>query len=220
MGVWTEQLKVWRTGLAIAVVATMLTGCAATGGDRSAVASAGVSVGQLKGYKNVNAQVRTRLFEPASATNVQLSALLPGGSSLQTYMGAFSAGDGELINATPNAVNTMLWDLALTALGDRISQLCATPSSNTIALPGAQAVLKTDLAAALHGLCADGLAGSSDAALDLIWTRVIAFDGTDEEEQAWMAFAKQSAPVAADKKPWIRGILRAMFLNPYFLIAQ
>jgi hypothetical protein len=168
-------------------------------------------IGPMRGYAETNRIVNERLFDAPDtvelasyfeepATDVA-SALQP---QLRELLGGFD-GDGlrtGIKNAEPNAVNMLLWYLAVDGLANDLAGACDGGG------------LKSTADAALTKLCADPAPEDYQA----LWRQVMASDAPASEERDWQQFAQTID--APEPRAKVQQMLVAMMFNPYFLLKQ
>lgn len=228
------KLKWW---LCMALGATMLSGCGAR--DEKTVAEdppaepeveMNTTIGGFRGYVETNRIVNERLFARSDALQLATYFEAPKAEgdlfaflkpSLRELLGGY-AGDGlrtDMKNATPNAVNMLLWYLAVDGLSTELAAGCADQP----AAPANFALVdvKPRFAAAFGRLCAGLTAGdAADADYEDLYRAVVDTDAPATERAAWLEFAKSPELEPASPRDALHDLLVAALYDPYFLLKQ
>ncbi|MEI8025964.1 MAG: hypothetical protein WCI18_06425 [Pseudomonadota bacterium] len=210
--------KFWSYGLAVALLLSS-SGCSRRK-DSFEIKAAGNRVGEFKGILATNKIIATRLFK-AGELQFALSQYLGSETSVMELLGIYSnVGPlNDFRNGTPNSLNMLLWNIALSGLSSDIAESCGSPQ---IVIEGS---LKIDynpqFAERLGALCkGPALDFKNEESLLNFWWAVEGFDAPREEYLAWRDFfmSPQSPYAKAASKEVIHAMLKIMFLNPYFLL--
>ena len=188
------------------LLAPMILALAASAPLNAASRSNGDATGEFRGYEAINAAISTRWTLP-SATPFRLSSFLGDTSNgLSSLLGGFSS--GEFRNGEPNALNMLLWYIAMGGLAAAVETGVCTDHSPTI--HGTSWTLTAPAYAAISAACQlpDDAAARENALLG-VWLATVSYDAPRAEFDAWRA-GLGSGTVAA--------LLTGALLDPYFLL--
>jgi hypothetical protein len=189
-------------------------------GEVSTTASGGRRVGGFKGYVVIDQQLRQRVVSPDRA-DLHLSRYLGSYndefSGLVALLGGFAGpgGSSEFRNGDPNAMNMLLWELALGALAGDIAKNCAPP------LAEGTVPLSSSFAARLAPLCSwPDASAKTEANLQALWTGLMGFSAPPTEFAAWRDyFLGADSPYAqTPAAEAVEAMLTGIMLNPHFLL--
>jgi hypothetical protein len=157
-------------------------------------------------------------FELPTPDGDILALLAP---KLRELLGAY-AGDGlrtDIKNASPNAVNMLLWYMAVDGLATDLAASCGEAAVAPTAF--ALAAVRPGFADAFSRLCVRLVVGDAAAAdYAAVWGAVLEADAPQEEQDAWIAFARSDAFAGATPRETLKQLLVAMMYGPYFLLKQ
>lgn len=132
----------------------------------------------------------------------------------------YHAGEGtnaEFRNGKPNAVNMVLWHMALSDLARDIARQCA-PGQNG-GTPPTQIELRPALKKALAALCHWPAPRAQNAeAVGRLWNVVMADDAPNGEFEAFRSYALGETLRHAPAPKAVAHLITGMLLNPHFLI--
>jgi len=170
-------------------------------------ASAMAQSGQFKGWAAVSRELSTRLA--AQDQSLDLDEFLPS-KSMDELLGTWTTFGTEhrFRNGVPNALNMMIWHVALSGFAKAIGQSCTTPR-----LP-----LHRRFVAILRKLCAwPAPAAKKEGVLLAFWTSVMGYNASAEEYAAWRDFflREYADQPAVDM---IAAMTFAITMNPSFLL--
>lgn len=191
----------------------------------STVKEAGGTVGQFRGYLAINNQLRARLFSVDTSPAFNLGRYFNENNDsmrgLSAMLGGFQSNSGtsEFQNGTPNAMNTLLWQLALDGLANDFSRVCTQGSGMGIG----SAKLDATFASRISRMCTWPAedAKSPSAMLD-IWMSIMGFDAPESAYEDWQAsiLAQNSVVLSMTGAKAVRSVLLLAFLDPHFLLVQ
>lgn len=212
---------------AIFFMGILTAGCSRS--DQGSETKAGGNrVGEYRGYVAINQIIRTRFFESKDLSNSFFLGRYVGSYSdtfegLPILLGGFS-GEGlhnDFRNGTPNGMNILLWQIVLSKFADDVAASCGTDNNPVYLGYSYSFKYNSQLAARLKPLCTwpSATAKEEDNLLQL-WLSVMSFDAPKEEYEAWRDFflASTSPFANGSNKDVLKAMLRAMLLNPYFLL--
>jgi hypothetical protein len=235
----TIKRALLRLSTALSLLAAA-SACTRAADDASEAKSDGHRVGFLKGYEGINRVVRSRLIandpnEPYS-TLFEVGFMVDGSIQLQNtdgfraLLGSFQGAQGQITyqNGSPNAVNMLLWDLILSRMASSLATACAPAEAQLpyVRFTGGDGAtrdlkLKPTTVARMTAVCAwPADDAGRRAALQSLWFGVMGFEAPGAELDAYLAaFGGDGSPVGAlEPSERLRVLLRAMFLNPHFLL--
>jgi hypothetical protein len=131
----------------------------------------------------------------------------------------FDAGTGlhaEFRNGKANAVNIVLWHLAMSSVARDIALQCAgnLPAVTTFSL-------KPEFIAVLQPLCAWPAADARKTGpLVMLWQSVMSYDAPRSEFEAFKEFFQGPDWDAATGEEAVAAMMTAMLMNPRFLVRQ
>jgi len=184
-------------------------------GEDSELQSGGRRVGSFKGLAAVQTTVKGRIMLPTSYFDL---AQFLGDSSddgLPALLGAYDGrpGSSSLQNATPNAVNTMLWQIVM----DGASALIATKACSG----GIE--LETHFKQVSKKIC-DWPTGADDRAQTLreFWLNLMRYDAPQAEMEAWVSQMTASGGVVTtlQGQALVKDLTQSILMNPFFLLEQ
>ncbi|MCX6129310.1 MAG: hypothetical protein NTX25_09650, partial [Proteobacteria bacterium] len=137
-------------------------------------------------------------------------------ADLESLMGAFSEiiGHSSQESATPNAVNSLLWQIAMEGQAKDLAEMVCLPSSISL--------LQAEFYNPAHNLCSDPvnlLSAGQD--LEDLWLAIARYDAPEAEMRAWIADEQAEDGIlasASSGKERVSQLLQSIFLNPYFLL--
>ncbi len=214
----SQVSKVGRCGLAFALLMSSF-GCSRLK-DSSEIKAAGNRVGEFKGIFATNRIIVTRLFK-AGELKFDLTRYLGGDASLIELLGVYSniGPLNDFRNGTPNSLNMLLWNMALSGLSKDIAESCGT--QQIVIEKFIRIDYNPHFADRLGALCKEPVIDfKNEESLLNFWWAVQGFDAPREEYVAWRDFfmSPQSPYAKASSKEVINAMLKTMFLNPYFLL--
>jgi len=170
-------------------------------------ASAMAQSAQFKGWAAVSRELSTRLAPEGQS--LDLDEFLPS-RSMDELLGTWTTFGTEhrFRNGAPNALNMMIWHVALSGFAKAVGQSCTTPR-----LP-----LHRRFVAVLRKLCAwPAPAAKDEGVLLAFWTSVMGYSASAEEYAAWRDFflREYANQPAADT---IAAMTLAITINPSFLL--
>lgn len=176
--------------------------------DDAQAMESGLQVGALRGFAATEMMIKSRLTLPnIHVFNLAQFLNASSGDGITLLLGGYqgNAGSSTLRNATPNAVNMMLWRIALSGAAAKIAnQACNQDAYG----------LKPHFVTAAAKLCTPPEDPAVRvAALKEIWLATMRYDAPKAEMDAWLA-----SPTTASAD--LKGVLESIFLDPYFLIAH
>lgn len=199
----------------------------------SSVKAEGKTIGNLKGYQGLTQVFRSRIVTPESAFDLGWfvdGSLSTSPDGFRSLLGSYQGAPGQAVyrNGAPNAINMMLWDLILSRAASDLGSAC---SQTEVVLPfiglhrtgsfGLTVKLKDSLVPRLTAACA----WSDDAEgrrviLQKLWYGLMGFEAPASELDAFIAyFGGVDSPVATmTSSERVRVLIRAIFLNPHFLL--
>jgi hypothetical protein len=199
----------------------------------SSLFSGGIRKGQLKGYVVLNQIIHERLLQQVPhqphfslgsyvgirGTQLRGLALLFGG-----FSGVGPA--NRYRNGIPNPLNTLLWDLVLTAFAKDCSKQCRLSpdplgADDDTNLP--PFILNEVTKSTLMALCAwpnRGGPHGTESSMNQLWDLLMGPNDLDEEKTAWKDFfLKKDSPFAnKGAEETVATMLRLILLNPYFIL--
>jgi len=183
--------------------------------ENSDLASAGRRVGSFKGLAAVETTIKGRIMLPTSYFDL---AQFLGDSSedgLPFLLGAYDGrpGSSSLQNATPNAVNTMLWQIVMEGAASTIAvKSCSTGNE-----------LEPHFKQVAKKIC-DWPTGSDDRAKTLreFWLDLMRYDAPQAEMEAWVGQMTASGGSVAtlQGQALVKDLTQSILMNPFFLLEQ
>lgn len=182
------------------------------------------AVGEYKGLEEIDATLRTRLMADPNGSFTLANYLKSNGASdagLSALLGQWT-GNGlevEFRSGKPNAVNFVLWHIAITGLAQDLAGQCPGEAENP---EGAATLALSDaFKAVLEPMCHWPLTSAkADEALEALWLATMAFDAPKTELDAFKAFAKDDVFAKAPAREATAAFLTAIMLNPHFLLRK
>jgi hypothetical protein len=170
-------------------------------------ASAMAQSAQFKGWAAVSRELSTRLARQGQS--LDLDEFLPS-RSMDELLGTWTTFGTEhrFRNGVPNALNMMIWHVALSGFAKAVGQSCTTTR-----LP-----FNRRFVAILRKLCVwPAPAAREEGVLLAFWTSVMGYNASEEEYAAWRDFflAEYADQPAADT---IAAMTFAITMNPSFLL--
>ncbi len=204
-------------------------------GDADAIALRGASpdentaTGRFRGYAETNRIVNERLFARRDAVSISAyfearaedSLFFGAKPTLAALLGQYD-GDGlrtEIENASPNAVNMLLWYLAFDGLSRELTVECAEGGAQPERF--ALADLRPDFQGSVARLCLELAAGNvADGTYRDLYQAALGVDAPATELESWTAFARGESFVGKTPRDTAQELLMAALYNPYFLLDQ
>jgi hypothetical protein len=221
-----EVIKMRRVALSTFFLFVVLPIACSRVEQSSDVKFGGNRVGEYRGYVEINQTLRTRLLESGTASYWFSLGRYIGENSdrfdgLPVLLGGFSgeATNNDFRNGNPNAMNMLLWQIALSGLAGDVAGSCGT-NNNPLKL-GFAYKYNDQFAARLKKLCAwPAVEAKTEDNLLKLWLSVMSFDAPKQEYEAWRDFfLASSSPFAnSPSKDAVKAMMRAMLLSPYFLL--
>lgn len=183
--------------------------------DDSELQSAGRRVGSFKGLAAVETTIKGRIMLPNSYFDL---AQYLGDSSedgLPSLLGAYDGrpGSSSLQNATPNAVNTMLWQIVMDGAASAIATKACSGGNE----------LETHFKQAAKKIC-DWPTGADDRAQTLreFWLDLMRYDAPQAEMEAWVGQMTASGGSVAtlQGQALVKDLTQSILMNPFFLLEQ
>jgi hypothetical protein len=175
---------------------------------------------QYKGYTEANRVIKERIalstggFELGKYLGEPVSEPSATGllSLLGTYIG--SGTDAEFRNGDPNAMNLILWYIALSGFSTDVASRCLAQPN-----PGAPSLIPA-FQQAMAPICAwPAASAKTDQALYALWTAVMEWDAPDTEFQAWKDYILNDPELSqADAPKALSAMILGALYNPYFLL--
>jgi hypothetical protein len=193
--------------------ALAVAGCSSTAESEIPEPAAEQSAGaRYRGYEAVQNHVRSTLIDPSAP--FELHAYLGANGETLSYLLGRSDGFGvqyELVNATPNPMNMLVWRLMMSSFANDLAASCpgATRPST---MPEAPLVLDARARPIVHALCAWP---ADDAAIGAAWDLVMGHRAPRDEREPFIAYARALGNrSAADALPslWSGIFLHAAYL--------
>lgn len=182
--------------------------------DVSLAMSAGVPIGQFRGYEATSQILRQRLLDQDDPKSdaFELGAFLgtTDPQSLPALLGGFS-GDGidnAYRNGVPNAMNTAVWYLVAQRVAGQMVAYCGDAPDQKFA---GDYRLDPALFELVRRICA----AATPADLSAFWDRLMGAFAPDSERDAWLAFLA-TQPLGGI----VRTATMTVLLDPYFLLNQ
>jgi hypothetical protein len=174
---------------------------------------------QFKGYTEINRVLKERVAKPGGFELGQYlgeNSSEPSPAGLLSLLGTYLGGDtsAEFRNGDPNAMNMILWYIALSRFASDVGSRCGpTPTA------GAPQLLP-DFVTALTPICGwPAASAKTDQALYALWMSLLDFDAPDSEFQAWKDFVTTDPQIAQASGPQAAAaLILAALYNPYFLL--
>ena len=224
-----SKFKPWALSLGLVIAVMWLPSCVRKK-PTSHVTSAGLMMGGFRGVEAVDRAIQGRI-DPYGF--FRLNQYLLYSSDLVGLMGGyptFTLGTTTTLeNITPNAVNTMLWKIAMSSLTESLAEKICSKDNVTSILDGTFVSVATPI-------CNQPVTAVTVDQLRSLWLRVMRFDAPETEVQAWIddvIAAKNAAPTTAavktidlsvqqsdvdERKSFLSELLLSIFMNPYFLL--
>ena len=189
-------------------------------GAAPALADDGGQAAQFKGYTEANRLIKERIAD--STNGFELGKYLgepvaePSATGLLALLGTYigSGTDAEFRNGDPNAMNLILWYIALSGFATDVASHCATTPN-----PGAPNLLAT-FETALKPVCAwPADSAKTDAVPQALWLALMEFDAPETEYQAWKQYFVSDPVLSQATAPKaLSAMILAALYNPYFLL--
>ena len=178
----------------------------------------------LNTYEDVLNTLKSRIFITEAEINLAkyvekqyapddvLSVYKP---SLLDLLPAYS-GDGlgfGLKNATPNAVNMLLWHIILDGIARDLSRVCVSASPKP-PIFGAE-YFQESLLNLINHFCDESPLRRDQ--LSSLWQQIVSYDADDSERQRWLNFAT-GPELNMERRKVVYEILFSALYNPYLLL--
>lgn len=200
--------------------------------SRSGLRASGVPVGQLKGYQKISSIIRARILKQGAEGNryFDLSGRYFSSMSASFYpspvallMGSFTQSDAATSykNGTPNSVNMMLWNTALSELAYDMSLTCAKPDEFLSLSRGRSAIILGDqLTNTIAEFCGAWPLKITDDHMHKLWIAIMSYDAPQSAEIFWRQSVLDAASPyrAMNGREATSGVIRSILLNPWFLL--
>jgi hypothetical protein len=163
---------------------------------------------QFKGWPAVTRELSTRLAPPGQ--ELPLDQFLPA-DGLNELLGTWDRFGDEhsFTNGTPNAVNMVIWRVALSGFARSVADSCETPRLS----------FQARFLATLRRLCTwpNAEAKAESVMLDF-WFGVMGYNAPESEYRAWREFFLTSSYRDRPAHETIDAMTLAITMNPYFLL--
>lgn len=191
------------------------------GDQQLALSSKGI--GRLRPFQVINNLLHSRAMSKSAAFDISkyieaedpLAFIYDFDASLKKLLGTFN-GKGlvaEYIGAEPNAMNLLLWRLALTSFANDLAATCYDQKT-------AQEVdLNASFRRVLFKVCHSSDKRPSEKALKALWQALLNADAPESDFFAWQDFLVQR--LLRDKESMqvvLSEALLAALYSPYFLV--
>jgi hypothetical protein len=186
------------------------------GSNNNEFSSTGRRVGSFKGLIAVELAVKNRIMLPRSYFSLGEFLQSYDGEGLPILLGAYDgvSGSSSLQNATPNAVNTMLWEIVM----DGAATVIAVKSCSAAGID-----LEAHFHQAAKTIC-EWPAGAVDHTQTLrdFWLDLMRYDAPQAEMEDWVSkmTAATAAPGALEGQALVKDLTQSILMNPYFLLEQ
>jgi hypothetical protein len=177
--------------------------------------------GEFKGADEINTILLDRVVESSEQPLLSMLFqfqeppydLLP---LLGTYDGSI-IGNGAIKNGTPNAFNMILWDVLIGNLSLRLSQEC-----NSKVFFVGKVLIQKNILSHLSVLCQWPIPASKDIQLyQSLFDDISMFDVPQSEFDLWYYHYVASGQYDKETpEQYIRELMYALFMNPYFLLQR
>jgi hypothetical protein len=170
-------------------------------------ASAHAQDPQLKGLAALSRELSSRIAPRESP--IELDIFVPA-DGLDDLTGTWSnfGTEHKFQNGTPNPVNIVIMQAALSGFAASLSESCVTP----------QLPLHPRFLGILKKLCKwPAASAKADAVMEDFWVSIMGYDAPVEEHGAWRSFMRREygdRPAAET----IEAMTLAITMNPYFLM--
>lgn len=163
-----------------------------------------------KGFAEIDRVVKGRLIVPSLSYSVTQKALP---NPLNQLLGAYAQNNDlgtTLINADPNALNTLLWYVVAHTFSIDVAMTCNEPENY-------KKVFREDFYNLVLGACSITSADPVDAEfLEELWIHLVLFDAPEIEFMEWRDFILRHYSLANGKEV-LKAAVTTAFMNPYFL---
>ncbi len=185
------------------------------------------AVADFKGFFAIDGAVRDRMLDLEASDQFYLGRYLDSYSRQRAFglpeLLGVETGNGVrsgFRNGKANAVNVVLWHLAVSGLAADVAKVCDAGSPDV----GYQMRLSDSFVDILLPLCKQGDDVEIVAARDRLWDEVMAYDAPQEEKDAFLAAFGEDGELGTlsgeGGAPSVRGMMTAIMMNPHFLIRK
>lgn len=167
------------------------------------------NVGEYRGYIAAQNLIGERLMAAPFTFNRYFGTQY----GLLNLMGFYDAnGENSFRNGKPNAINTLVWQMALQAFSADLAGQCEG-RSKLILQPVFQSTLTT--------ICQWPAPQAQDeAAMRMLWLSVMAYDAPEEEFLAWREFFLHSNYASRPASEAVPALIFSILYNPHFLLRK
>lgn len=200
-------------------------------GDSSEVRSAGRRVGSFKDLAAVETTVKSRIV-PDSFFSLARFLDHNGEDGLRPLLGGYDGrlGSSSLQNASPNAVNTMLWQIVMEGAATYVaSNVCEdTPRQSTLTVTAEDGTpdssgLERHFQQVAKAIC-DWPAGGEDHGKTLreFWLDMMRYDAPQAEMEDWVSqVTSADGPISQLKgEALVKDLVQSILMHPFFLLEQ
>lgn len=165
----------------------------------------------FSGAFGVEKKLEERLVRDGESLHLETYTSDPGLSYLLGVWTGFGP-EHAFSNATPNSVNTLIWQTTISSLADDISAGCAHKS---------KLKANPDFAARLAAICKwPQNDAKSEAVMHDFWKALLSEDAPESEFRAWREFFLHSSFKDQPSSRAVSALVQAALMNPYFLVRQ
>ena len=195
---------------------------AVAGGSRNVLAQ---NVGQFRGTQAFTESIVRRLFVGTASFNIGPYlgiSINPYGENLSDLLGIYLARgtNSQFVNAEPNPVNLLLWEIVAQGLSRDLGSLCAFPGGGPSLLSG-MGTLKPELIAAARDLCQwSDTSARSEAKLEALWLALMRYDAPEAEYLAFRDFFMAAPQLDENSGVHLASMVYAVLMNPYFVLRR
>jgi hypothetical protein len=172
---------------------------------------------RLRGYAEINLRTSYRLMDQAQleSSSFTLSTYFEGAASdLTQLLGSFPSNNltSSFKNGTPNAANLLFYCILFASLAQDLAQACYGQTS--------RAPFNQELFSSITLACQTPLPWhqNNDLEMQRIWLSLAGYDLPLTEYLAWRDEFTNDHWIKISRAEWMRSLIVAVFMNPYFLV--
>lgn len=121
-------------------------------------------------------------------------------------------GENAFRNGEPNAINTLIWQMALDAFAKDMAGHCEGRSRLLL-----QPLFQSTLATICRWPAPEA---QSEPAMRMLWLSVMSYDAPEEEYLAWRDFFLRSSFASRPASEAVPALLFSILYNPHFLLRK
>ena len=196
------------------IVLCLSSACRTTSKDQSDLMVGGREVGGFKGLTTVEAILKGRLFkDPNYFTMAGILDQSNMAGGLSDLLGAYNAANpkSKLENASPNAVNVLLWKILMTEVAKSLATFSCFSDTQ----------LEMHFAEAAKHFCTEDIAASERSILlQRLWLAIMRYDAPRAEMDQWIDEIQKDDSIInnADRHFRLKNLYLSILMNPYFLL--